>query len=108
VLHGSTLTARLRGESAVVVKVVFTRRKDSFATDERRFSDCGWIMAFPELSTEASVSKSTRRTTCHIVAGEFTPVLAKDSKSFSLIDCISVGVDRMQRNFEPMRKQVEA
>ena len=38
----------------------------------------------------------------------FTPVLAKHSKSFSLMDCISVGVDRMQRNFEPMRKQVEA
>jgi len=35
-------------------------------------------------------------------------VLAKHSKSFSLIDCISVGVDRMQRNFEPMRKQVAA
>ena len=44
---------------------------------------------------------------CHIVPGVFTPVLAKHSKSFSLIDCISVGVDRMQRNFEPMRKQVE-
>jgi len=43
-----------------------------------------------------------------IVAGVFTPVLAKHSKSFSLIDCISVGVDRMQRSFEPMRKQVEA
>jgi hypothetical protein len=42
-----------------------------------------------------------------IVTGAFTPVLAKHSKSFSLIDCISVGVDRMQRNFEPMRKQVE-
>ena len=42
------------------------------------------------------------------VPGVFTPVLAKHSKSFSLIDCISVGVDRMQRNFEPMRKQVEA
>src|SRR6202008_5009808 len=42
-----------------------------------------------------------------IVLREFTPVLAKHSKSFSLIDCISVGVDRMQRNFEPMRKQVE-
>ena len=40
--------------------------------------------------------------------GEFTPVLARHSKSFSLIDCISVGVDRMHRNFEPMRKQVEA
>jgi hypothetical protein len=41
-------------------------------------------------------------------SGDFTPVLAKHSKSFSLIDCISVGVDRMQRNFDPMRKQVEA
>ena len=38
----------------------------------------------------------------------FAPVLAKHSKSSALIDCISVGVDRMQRNFEPMRKQVEA
>jgi hypothetical protein len=43
-----------------------------------------------------------------IVSGVFTPVLAKHSKSFSLIDCISVGVDRMQRNFDPTRKQVEA
>ena len=34
-------------------------------------------------------------------------MLAKHSNSFSLIDCISVGVDRIQRNFEPMRKQVE-
>jgi len=41
-------------------------------------------------------------------ARDFTPVLAKHSKSFSLIDCVSVGVDRMQRNFEPMRRQVEA
>jgi hypothetical protein len=42
------------------------------------------------------------------VTAVFAPVLAKHSKSFSpLIDCISVGVDRMQRNFEPMRKQVE-
>jgi hypothetical protein len=44
----------------------------------------------------------------NIVPGVFTPVLAKHSKSFSLIDCISVGLDRMQRNFEPMHKQVEA
>jgi hypothetical protein len=41
-------------------------------------------------------------------SGDFTPVLAKHSKSFSLLDSISVGIDRMQRNFEPMRKQVEA
>jgi hypothetical protein len=37
-----------------------------------------------------------------------TPVLAKHSKSFSFMDCISVGVDQMQRNLEPMQKQVEA
>ena len=43
----------------------------------------------------------------NIVPGAGTPVLAKHSKSFSLVDCISVGVDRMQRNFEPTRKQVE-
>src|SRR5258707_816099 len=44
----------------------------------------------------------------NIATGVFTPVLAKHSKSFLLIDCISVGVGGMQRNFEPMRKQVEA
>src|SRR6516164_2590875 len=40
-------------------------------------------------------------------SGDFQPLLAKHSKSFSLVDAISVGVDRMQRNFEPMRQQVE-
>jgi len=39
--------------------------------------------------------------------GDFTPVLAKHTKHFSLVDAVSVGVDRMQRNFEPMRRQVE-
>jgi len=40
--------------------------------------------------------------------GDFTPVLAKHTKNLSLVDILAVGVDRMQRNFEPMRKQVEA
>jgi hypothetical protein len=35
-------------------------------------------------------------------------VLAKHSKSFALVDAISISVDRIQRNFEPMRNQVEA
>lgn len=39
--------------------------------------------------------------------GDFTPVLAKHSKSFNLIDLVSVGVDKMQRNFDPLRRQVE-
>jgi len=41
-------------------------------------------------------------------SGEFQPVLAKHTKSFNLIDTLSVGVDRIQRNFEPMRRQVES
>jgi hypothetical protein len=37
----------------------------------------------------------------------FTPVLAKHTKGFNLIDTLAVGVDRIQRSFEPMRRQVE-
>lgn len=39
--------------------------------------------------------------------GDFTPVLAKHTKHLSLVDILAVGVERMQRNFEPMKKQVE-
>ena len=53
-------------------------------------------------------SVRTIRKYCHIVSGAFTPVLAKHTKNLSLVDILAVGVDRMQRNFEPMRKQVEA
>jgi len=40
--------------------------------------------------------------------GDFQPVLAKHTKSFNLIDTLSIGVDRIQRNFEPMRRQVDS
>jgi len=39
--------------------------------------------------------------------GDFTPILAKHSRSMNLIDLVSVGVDKMQRNFDPLRKQIE-
>src|SRR5258707_10041375 len=39
--------------------------------------------------------------------GDFTPVLAKHTKHVNIVDILSIGVDRMQRNFEPMRKQIE-
>jgi hypothetical protein len=35
-------------------------------------------------------------------------MLAKHTKHLSLVDILSVGVDCMQRNSEPMRRQVEA
>src|SRR3989475_12618401 len=46
---------------------------------------------------------------CHNLAfrGDYTPVLARHSKHFSPEDALSIGVDRMQRNFDPMRQQVE-
>jgi len=44
----------------------------------------------------------------NIVSGAFTPVLAKHTKHLSLVDMLSIGIDRVQRNFEPMKNQVEA
>src|ERR1700751_507727 len=41
------------------------------------------------------------------VSGRLHPGLAKHSKHFSLEDALSIGVDRMQRNFDPMHQQVE-
>jgi hypothetical protein len=37
--------------------------------------------------------------------GVFTPVPAKRLKSFSLVDCISIGVDRMERDHELQVRQ---
>ena len=40
--------------------------------------------------------------------GVFTTVLVKHTKNLSLVHILAVGVDRMQRNFDRMRRQVEA
>ena len=45
-----------------------------------------------ELGNSRRADGASIREYCHIVAGVFTPVLAKHSMSFSLIDCLSVGV----------------
>jgi hypothetical protein len=37
-------------------------------------------------------------------AGEFTPVFVKHSRSFSLIDSLAIGVDRMQRSLGRCKK----
>ena len=39
--------------------------------------------------------------------GDFTPVLAKHSKHFNLRNALSIGVDEMQRHFDPMVQAVE-
>jgi hypothetical protein len=60
-------------------------------------------------SLRLAMTVGYRVTVCDNMAfhGDFTPVLAKHSKNFSLLDALSIGVDRMQRNFEPMQKQIE-
>jgi len=62
---------------------------------------CGPEVLFPEVTPKPPPELG------NIVPGVFTPVLAKHTKSFNLIDTLSVGVDRIQRNFEPLQRQVE-
>ena len=40
-------------------------------------------------------------------SGDFSPVLAKHSKNFLLSNALSIGVDDMQRNFQPMVEAVD-
>ena len=40
--------------------------------------------------------------------GDFMPVLHKHSKRLDLIELVSIGVDKIQRNFEPLKRQIEA
>jgi hypothetical protein len=60
-------------------------------------------------SFRLSITCGLRVFVCENLAfhGDFTPVLAKHSKNFALDDSLAVGVDRMQRNFGPLRQQVE-
>ncbi len=39
--------------------------------------------------------------------GEFKPVLAKHSKHFDLEDALTLGVDRIQRGWQPLQKELE-
>ena len=61
-------------------------------------------------SFRLSIAVGYRVFVCENMAfhADFVPVLAKHSKHISIQNVLSVGVDQMQRNFEPMVKQVEA
>jgi hypothetical protein len=39
--------------------------------------------------------------------GEFKPVLAKHSKHFNLEDALTIGIDRIQKNWKPMQQALE-
>ena len=38
--------------------------------------------------------------------GDFMPVFHKHTRKLDLIDVVSIGVDKIQRNFEPLRQQI--
>jgi hypothetical protein len=79
---------------------------------ETSFNGCRFAIGIRNANNKRfrlSCTVGLRVFVCHNLAfqGDYSPVLAKHSKHFSLEDSLSVGVDRMQRNFEPMRRQVE-
>jgi hypothetical protein len=79
---------------------------------ETSFDGCRFAIGLRnshDKSLRLSCTVGVRVFVCENLAfsGDFTPVLAKHSKNFSLEDSLAIGVDRMQRNFDPMRNQVE-
>jgi hypothetical protein len=50
-----------------------------------------------------------RVTVCEnkMLTGDFQPMLAKHSKNFNLLDALSVGVDRIQRNINTVNNEIE-
>jgi hypothetical protein len=42
-----------------------------------------------------------------MLTGDFNPLLAKHSKNFNLLDALSVGVDRIQRNIGKVKSDIE-
>jgi hypothetical protein len=41
------------------------------------------------------------------LGGDFKPLLAKHSKHFDLVESVSLGVDRIQRGFQPLRETID-
>lgn len=39
--------------------------------------------------------------------GDFEPVMHKHTKNFNLRDSLAIGLDQMQRNFEPMKQSID-
>lgn len=79
---------------------------------EEEFSGCRFSIGLRnsnDKSMRLAMTIGTRVLVCDNMSfrGDFTPVLAKHSASMSLIDLVSIGIDRMQRSFEPLKRQVE-
>jgi hypothetical protein len=60
-------------------------------------------------SMRFSMVAGLRVTVCDnmLFAGDFKPVLRKHTKAMEITDLIAVGIEKIQRNFDPMARQVE-
>ena len=79
---------------------------------ETMFSGCRFAIGIQnahDKSMRLAMTVGYRVLVCDNMAfsGDFTPVLAKHSKNLNLVHEVEIGVSDMQRNFEPMTKQVE-
>lgn len=41
------------------------------------------------------------------MSGDFKPLAAKHTRNFNLVDALSIGVDRLQRGWQPLRERVD-
>jgi hypothetical protein len=41
------------------------------------------------------------------LSGDFKPLLAKHTKNFDLVEAVSMGVDRIQRSWQPLRESID-
>jgi hypothetical protein len=83
-------------------------QRSQFEVELRVAQPAGGLEFSMTTKTYEESKSETQPTFGNIVPGVFTPVLAKHTKSFNLVDTLSVGVDRIHRNFEPMQRQVES
>jgi hypothetical protein len=79
---------------------------------ETTFEGCRFSLGIRnanDKSMRLSMTVGYRVLVCDNMAfwGDFTPLLAKHTKNFHIEDALDVGLGRMQRNFDPMRRQVE-
>lgn len=78
------------------------------ATEDDQFRFAIGLRNANDKSMRLGLTAGIRVFVCDNMAfrGDFTPVLAKHSKSLELQDVITLGVDRIQRGFDPLRQMV--
>jgi hypothetical protein len=80
-------------------------------TLNHEYSDCRFAIGIRnanDKSMRLALVVGLKVTVCDnmMFKGDFQPVLAKHTRNFSLVDALSIGVDRIQRNFEPLQTLV--